>query len=89
MIPPTGQLAIGAFGKVQVVPGYRPTDMSEARAVAQGLSRGQPPIPEPRLMLCASFSADHRAVEGVELARLVQRLKEICERPSHFIRLGI
>lgn len=89
VIPPTGQLGIGAFGKVQVLPGYRPTDTAVAAAVARGLSREPCPQPEPRLMLFASFSADHRAVEGVELARLVQRLKVICEQPSNFIGLGI
>ncbi|EGG12765.1 uncharacterized protein MELLADRAFT_114902 [Melampsora larici-populina 98AG31] len=89
VIPPTGQLGIGAFGKVQVLPGYRPTDMALASAIARGLSRDPCPQPEPRLMLFASFSADHRAVEGVELARLVQRLKVICEQPSNFIGLGI
>ncbi|KAG0151426.1 hypothetical protein CROQUDRAFT_651267 [Cronartium quercuum f. sp. fusiforme G11] len=85
VIPPTGQLAIGAFGKIQVQPGYRPGAISSTSLVSgESVS-----APEPRLILYASFSADHRAVEGVELARLVQRFKEICERPSSLIGLGV
>jgi 2-oxoisovalerate dehydrogenase E2 component (dihydrolipoyl transacylase) len=40
---------------------------------------------EPRLVVEASFTADHRAVEGVELARLVKAFKDYCESPSLLI----
>ncbi|KAH9813052.1 2-oxoacid dehydrogenases acyltransferase-domain-containing protein [Melampsora americana] len=67
VIPPTGQLGIGAFGKVQVLPTYRPRDIAAATAAARGLDRDSCPEPEPRLMLFASFSADHRASNFIGL----------------------
>ncbi|GAA5919581.1 hypothetical protein JCM6882_003926, partial [Rhodosporidiobolus microsporus] len=90
VIPPTGQLAIGAVGRVRVEPRFRRGKEEErARRVAGGAEEegvgGQDWKIEPRLVLDATFSADHRVVEGVELARLVETWKRIVEEPSRLL----
>ncbi|GAA5858994.1 hypothetical protein JCM9279_005565, partial [Rhodotorula babjevae] len=86
VIPPTGQLAIGAVGRVRVEPRFAQGKEEErARRVAQGVEEdeaGREWKVEPRLVLDATFTADHRVVEGVELARLVETWKRIVEEPS-------
>ncbi|GAA5881497.1 hypothetical protein JCM8547_006319, partial [Rhodosporidiobolus lusitaniae] len=85
VIPPTGQLAIGAIGRVRVEPRF--VEEEEARRVAGGREEdgGREWKVEPRLVLDASFTADHRVVEGVELARLVETWKRIVEEPSRLL----
>ncbi|CEH19176.1 dihydrolipoyllysine-residue acetyltransferase [Ceraceosorus bombacis] len=81
LLPPTGQLAIGAIGKARLLPRY----VDEA-----GLSGhvNASPIAQPRLILPTSWTADHRFVEGVELAKLVQDWKANVEHPHRwFLRL--
>ncbi|KAA1072452.1 hypothetical protein PGT21_034497 [Puccinia graminis f. sp. tritici] len=84
VIPPTGQLAIGAIGSIKVRPEYAASDKELAKAYA--IDPHSAPTPEfriePRLIVEVSFTADHRAVEGVELARLVQTFKQYCQAPS-------
>jgi 2-oxoisovalerate dehydrogenase E2 component (dihydrolipoyl transacylase) len=114
VIPPTGQLAIGAVGRVRVEPRF--VDEDGAKRVALGGKGGGEELKvEPRLLLVrsrfpsclspadldqqyvgwctdtsptqqdASFTADHRVVEGVELARLVETWKRIVEDPSRLM----
>ncbi|GAA6015161.1 hypothetical protein JCM10207_003622 [Rhodosporidiobolus poonsookiae] len=89
VIPPTGQLAIGAVGRVRVEPRFvRGEEEERARRVARGVEEDDATREwkvEPRLVLDASFSADHRVVEGVELARLVETWKRIVEEPSRLM----
>jgi 2-oxoisovalerate dehydrogenase E2 component (dihydrolipoyl transacylase) len=68
LIPPTGQLIIGAVGRSRVMPRFDGKgDLVKA------------------LILPASFSADHRVVEGVELASFVQDWKLLLENPSSWL----
>ncbi|OAV86168.1 hypothetical protein PTTG_08630 [Puccinia triticina 1-1 BBBD Race 1] len=84
VIPPTGQLAIGAIGSIKVRPEYAASDKELAKAYAldPDLVPTRELRIEPRLMVEVSFTADHRAVEGVELARLVQTFKTYCQAPN-------
>jgi 2-oxoisovalerate dehydrogenase E2 component (dihydrolipoyl transacylase) len=68
LLPPTGQLAIGAVGRTKLLPRY-----DAAGNIV------------PRLLLPTSWSADHRVVEGAELARLVAQWKEMCEQPQSWL----
>jgi len=123
VIPPTGQLAIGAVGRVRVEPRFKQgKEEKRAKRVAQGVEEdeaGREWKVEPRLVLVrrrsplsrssrneralsrerlarsaltllsllqdATFTADHRIVEGVELARLVETWKRIVEEPSRLM----
>ncbi|KAJ8291516.1 Lipoamide acyltransferase component of branched-chain alpha-keto acid dehydrogenase complex, mitochondrial [Rhodotorula toruloides] len=82
VVPPTGQLAIGAIGRTRVEPRF--VDEAKAKRVASGLEEaGARELKvEPRLVMDVTFSADHRVVEGVELARLVESWKRIVENPA-------
>ncbi|GAA5971808.1 hypothetical protein JCM21900_000695 [Sporobolomyces salmonicolor] len=84
VVPPTGQLAIGALGRMRVEPRFASAEESTARRVAQGVEAddGRQWNVEPRLVMDVTFTADHRIVEGVELARLVETWKRIIETPS-------
>ncbi|GAA5859412.1 hypothetical protein JCM5353_004832 [Sporobolomyces roseus] len=89
VIPPTGQLAIGAMGRVRVEPRFaKGSEEERAKRVARGDETaevgGEWKI-EPRMVMDVSFSADHRVVEGVELARLVESWKNIIEDPTRLI----
>ena len=89
IIPPTGQLAIGALGRMRIVPTYARSSLAAAKALAisggeeEGELEGLKVLP--RLMLDVTFCADHRVVEGVELARLVEEWKRILEDPSRLV----
>ncbi|GAA5963972.1 hypothetical protein JCM3765_007823, partial [Sporobolomyces pararoseus] len=89
VIPPTGQLAIGAMGRVRVEPRFvKGSEEERARRVARGeeiQKSGREWKIEPRLVMDVSFSADHRVVEGVELARLVETWKNIIEDPTRLL----
>ncbi|BGP20583.1 hypothetical protein JCM10213_003844 [Rhodosporidiobolus nylandii] len=88
VVPPTGQLAIGAVGRVRVEPRFSPgAEEERAKRVAGGLEEDGASgwKIEPRLVLDATFAADHRVVEGVELARLVASWKRIIEDPSRLV----
>ncbi|GAA5845983.1 hypothetical protein JCM11251_001712, partial [Rhodosporidiobolus azoricus] len=89
VIPPTGQLAIGAVGRVRVEPRFvKGKEEERARRVAGGVEEEEVRREwevEPRLVLDATFSADHRVVEGVELARLVETWKRIVEEPGRLL----
>lgn len=128
VVPPTGQLAIGAMGRMRVEPRF--VDETGAKKLAQGVSASEEVSldalrVEPRLVMVSlaravlalvltalshkrlgiagrlaagrqetdqslssqdvTFSADHRVVEGVELARLVETWKRIIEEPSRLL----
>ncbi|GAA5908525.1 uncharacterized protein JCM6883_005574 [Sporobolomyces salmoneus] len=85
VIPPTGQLAIGAMGRVRVEPRF--ANEERARKVAKGemSDEGGEWKIEPRLVMDVTFSADHRIVEGVELARLVETWKNVIEDPTRLL----
>ncbi|GAA5979387.1 hypothetical protein JCM5350_003888 [Sporobolomyces pararoseus] len=90
VIPPTGQLAIGAMGRVRVEPRFsKGSEEERAKRVARGgeieEESGREWKIEPRLVMDVSFSADHRVVEGVELARLVETWKNIIEDPTRLL----
>ncbi|GAA5997611.1 dihydrolipoamide acetyltransferase family protein [Rhodotorula paludigena] len=88
VVPPTGQLAIGAIGRTRVEPRFAKGDEKRAKKVAAGLDaleEGKEWKIEPRLVMDATFTADHRLVEGVELARLVETWKQIIEEPSRLL----
>ncbi|BGP35743.1 hypothetical protein JCM10296v2_007595 [Rhodotorula toruloides] len=82
VVPPTGQLAIGAIGRTRIEPRF--VDEARAKRVASALEEagaGELKV-EPRLVMDVTFSADHRVVEGVELARLVESWKRIVKNPA-------
>lgn len=80
VLPPTGQLAIGAVGRVIELPRYSDTipggDKGGAGEVATLVRRKILPV---------TFAGDHRVLQGTELARLVLRWKEVCERPGSWL----
>lgn len=113
IIPPTGQLAIGAMGRMRVEPRYVAVDRVRAKRVAQGVEEvGDSELSvEPRLLMVrfcggsqrvpglmltfslvllqdVTFSADHRVVEGVELAKLVESWKRLVEEPERIVGLA-
>ncbi|GAA95809.1 uncharacterized protein L969DRAFT_95310 [Mixia osmundae IAM 14324] len=81
VIPPTGQLAIGGLGRARILPRYVDADQTTAKQAAL-TSTLAPVLPVPRMVMSASFTADHRVVEGVELARFVDRWKFLVEHPE-------
>lgn len=68
IIPPTGQLLIGALGRAKILPRFDALDNIVKAKV-----------------MTASFTADHRVVEGVELARFVDDWKQLIENPTSWL----
>ncbi|KAH8925743.1 CoA-dependent acyltransferase, partial [Atractiella rhizophila] len=87
VIPPGGQLAIGALGKAKVLPRYVGKEQEIAKREAVAEYEGEEASWEPRLIMNVSFSGDHRVVEGMELAMLVKDWKELVENPENMIGL--
>ncbi|KAJ1018945.1 hypothetical protein NDA16_004748 [Ustilago loliicola] len=79
LLPPTGQLAIGALGRSRVLPRFA----SEIPSL--GIS--DPDKIVRRLIMSVSFTGDHRVVEGADLARLINRWKQLVENPSLWLGL--
>lgn len=71
LIPPTGQMIIGAIGRTRVLPRFEGDPIN-------GKIR-------PATILPISFSADHRIVEGIELAKFVNDWKRLLEDPTSWI----
>uniref|UniRef100_H2YAV5 Dihydrolipoamide acetyltransferase component of pyruvate dehydrogenase complex n=1 Tax=Ciona savignyi TaxID=51511 RepID=H2YAV5_CIOSA len=66
IFPP--QVAIGALGKIQVLPRFdRNGDLLKAH------------------IMCISWSADHRVIEGATMARFSNLLKDFLENPSQLL----
>ncbi|SNX85038.1 related to lipoamide acyltransferase component of branched-chain alpha-keto acid dehydrogenase complex, mitochondrial precursor [Melanopsichium pennsylvanicum] len=79
LIPPTGQLAIGALGRSRVLPRFA--------SEIPSLNCTDPDKIVRRLIMSVSFTGDHRVVEGADLARLVIRWKQLVENPSLWLGL--
>lgn len=71
LIPPTGQMIIGAIGRTRILPRFE-GDPSNGKV-------------RPATILPISFSADHRIVEGIELAKFVNDWKKLLEDPTSWI----
>lgn len=83
VLPPTGQLAIGAVGRARWLPRYR--DQLPGLPGADVVC-GEDELVR-RLVLPVSFTADHRVVTGAELAAFVLRWKQLVEQPSLWLGL--
>lgn len=86
VLPPTGQLAIGAVGRVMDLPRYADTVPGRGRASrthsgGDDDSAAQTSLVR-RKILPVTFAGDHRVLQGTELAALVLRWKQLCEKPS-------
>ncbi|KAJ1600270.1 hypothetical protein NDA14_004984 [Ustilago hordei] len=79
LLPPTGQLVIGALGRSRILPRFASEIPSLGVSDQDKIVR--------RLIMSVSFTADHRVVEGADLARLVNRWKHLVENPSLWIGL--
>ncbi|PWZ00144.1 DNA repair helicase [Testicularia cyperi] len=79
LLPPTGQLAIGGLGRSRILPRFA----SEIPT----LNESDPDKIVRRLIMPVSFTGDHRVVEGADLAKLVNRWKQLVENPSLWLGL--
>ncbi|SJX63432.1 related to lipoamide acyltransferase component of branched-chain alpha-keto acid dehydrogenase complex, mitochondrial precursor [Sporisorium reilianum f. sp. reilianum] len=79
LLPPTGQLAIGALGRSRILPRFA--------SEVPSLGVSDPDKIVRRLIMSVSFTGDHRVVEGADLARLVNRWKQLVENPSLWLGL--
>lgn len=79
LLPPTGQLAIGALGRSRILPRFA--------SEIPSLGVSDPDKIVRRLIMSVSFTGDHRVVEGADLARLVNRWKQLVENPSLWLGL--
>ncbi|KAI3475144.1 hypothetical protein L1887_63505 [Cichorium endivia] len=79
LLPPTGQLAIGALGRSRILPRFA--------SEIPSLNCNDPDKIVRRLIMSVSFTGDHRVVEGADLARLVNRWKQLVENPSLWLGL--
>lgn len=79
LLPPTGQLAIGALGRSRILPRFA--------SEIPSLGVSDPDKIVRRLIVSVSFTGDHRVVEGADLARLVNRWKQLVENPSLWLGL--
>ncbi|KDN43003.1 CoA-dependent acyltransferase [Tilletiaria anomala UBC 951] len=86
LLPPTGQLAIGALGRTKALPRFASeTPLWNTDSLrAEGLD---PDTVVRRLIMPVSFTSDHRVVEGAELAKFVLRWKELLENPQSWLGL--
>ena len=83
LIPPTGQLAIGALGRTRPLPRFA----SEVPGAGKKATIEDPDRVVRRLIMPVSFTGDHRVVEGAELAKLVNRWKALVESPELWLGL--
>lgn len=86
VLPPTGQLAIGAVGRVMDLPRYADTVPGRGRITRTRSDGDDDPAAQSSLVrrkiLPVTFAGDHRVLQGTELAALVLRWKQLCEKPS-------
>jgi 2-oxoisovalerate dehydrogenase E2 component (dihydrolipoyl transacylase) len=84
LLPPTGQLAIGALGRTRALPRFA----SETPGWKEEMALvTDPDAVVRRLIMPVSFTGDHRVVEGAELAKFVLRWKELVEKPQLWLGL--
>lgn len=78
VLPPTGQLIIGALGRI--------VDQSRYADTVPGCSTGSSDTTlVRRKILPVTFAGDHRVLQGTELAALVLTWKHLCERPGSWL----
>lgn len=86
VLPPTGQLAIGAVGRVMDLPRYADTVPCRGRITRTRSDGDDDTVAQTSLVrrkiLPVTFAGDHRVLQGTELAALVLRWKQLCEKPS-------
>ncbi|KAE8223195.1 hypothetical protein CF326_g8236 [Tilletia indica] len=87
LIPPTGQLAIGALGRTRAMPRFAGECPQDGLGELASSDKGDPDRIVKRLIMPVSFTGDHRVVEGAEMARLVHRWKTLVEQPSLWFTL--
>ena len=73
------QVAIGAFGRLQVVPRYVKADGSLASIDE---IEDQKLMPKPSTIMNVSWSADHRVVDGATVAKFSNLWKSLLESPQ-------
>lgn len=73
------QVAIGAFGRFQVVPKYLRSD-GNAASMEEILEKNIQP--KPSTVLTVSWSADHRVVDGATVAKFSNAWKALLENPQ-------
>ena len=74
------QVAIGAFGRLQVVPRYVKPDGSLATSVDE--VEDEELLPKPTTVMNVSWSADHRVVDGATVAKFSNLWKSLLESPQ-------
>lgn len=78
------QVAIGALGRMQVVPRY--VDASgRALTVDEVMGSASAPVPRPSAVLSVSWSADHRVVDGATVARFSNAWRALVEAPQRML----
>lgn len=78
------QVAIGAFGRQQIVPRY--VNPSGGNADTDFIYSGRAEI-KPMTIMNISWSADHRVIDGATVARFSNVFKSYIENPSLMIAL--
>jgi len=76
------QVAIGAFGRLQVVPKYIKADGSLASIEEIEESNL---LPKPSTIMNVSWSADHRVVDGATVAKFSNLWKSLLESPQSML----
>lgn len=74
------QVAIGAFGRQQIVPRYIDPSSNQA-AAASVIHSGKAEV-RPVTLMNVSWSADHRVVDGATVAKFSNSWKAYLENPS-------
>jgi len=77
VVPP--QVAIGAFGRLQMIPGY--VDKFGKKANFDTIEQGNASI-SPMTVMNVSWSADHRVIDGATVAKFSNLWKSYIENPS-------
>lgn len=76
------QVAIGALGRLQVVPRY--TDKQGRPAAIEAIHDGDAEV-RPVTIMNVSWSADHRVVDGATVARFSNLWKQYVEHPQRML----
>lgn len=84
VLVPGGGVAIVALGRAKWVWDY---DSGVEDIGEDGVTRGK--VGEKRLVVGVSLSADHRVVEGAELAAFVESWRSWVENPQRLIAEGV
>ena len=82
------QVAIGALGRMQVLPRYvdaegRPLTMDEV--IGSAALAAAPPSPRPTAVMSVSWSADHRVVDGATVAGFSNVWRGLVEAPQRML----